>query len=120
MEGRISLKQAIEHLYAVNEGFTEQVEGDPMDMDKHVRLEKIIRGMERMAHGGSSDSVKMSAMAKLMDFQQEQVKILLAITNIEKAQKIEALTRRFFQEIRKTGNLDKVADRYLAMLNDLD
>ena len=55
-----------------------------------------------------------------MDFQQEQVKILLAITNIEKAQKIEALTRRFFQEIRKTGNLDKVADRYLAMLNDLD
>ena len=45
VEGRISLKQAIEHLYAVNEGFTEQVEGDPMDMDKHVRnLIKFVRG----------------------------------------------------------------------------
>ena len=85
-----------------------------------VRLEKIIRGMERMAHGGSSDSVKMSAMAKLMDFQQEQVKVLMSITNIEKAQKIEALTRRFFQEIRKNTDLGKVADRYLTMLNDLD
>ena len=85
-----------------------------------VRLEKIIRGMERMAHGGSSDSVKMSAMGKLMDFQQEQVKVLMSITNIEKAQKIEAITRRFFQEIRKNTDLGKVADRYLTMLNDLD
>ena len=73
-----------------------------------------------MAHGGSSDSVKMSAMGKLMDFQQEQVKVLMSITNIEKAQKIEALTRRFFQEIRKNTDLGKVADRYLTMLNDLD
>ena len=55
-----------------------------------------------------------------MDFQQEQVKVLMSITNIEKAQKIEAVTRRFFQEIRKNTDLGKVADRYLTMLNDLD
>ena len=31
-------------LHAINDGFTEQVEGDPMDMDKHVRnLIKFIR-----------------------------------------------------------------------------
>ena len=37
-----------------------------------------------------------------------------------KAQKIEAITRRFFQEIKKTESLTKIADRYLALLNDLD
>lgn len=37
VEGKISVRQAIDHLHAINDGFTEQVEGDPMDMDKHVR-----------------------------------------------------------------------------------
>lgn len=42
--GKISMRQAVEMLYAINDGFTEQVEGDPMDMDKHVRnLVKFIR-----------------------------------------------------------------------------
>ena len=68
-----------------------------------VRLEKIVRNMERMSTKGSSDTVKMSAMTKF-----------------EKAQKIEAITRRFFQEIKKTESLTKIADRYLALLNDLD
>ena len=44
VEGKITLKQAVEMLHAINDGFTEQVEGDPMDMDKHVRnLIKFIR-----------------------------------------------------------------------------
>lgn len=44
VEGKITLKQSIEMLHAINDGFTEQVEGDPMDMDKHVRnLVKFIR-----------------------------------------------------------------------------
>lgn len=85
-----------------------------------VRLEKIIRSMERMSQKGSSDTVKMSAMTKFLDFQQEQVDVLLKLTNVEKAQKIEALTRRFFQEIKKTESLEKLADRYLTLLNDLD
>lgn len=85
-----------------------------------VRLEKIIRSMERMSQKGSSDTVKMSAMTKFLDFQQEQVDVLLKLTNVEKAQKIEAITRRFFQEIKKTDALQKIADRYLALLNDLD
>ena len=85
-----------------------------------VRLEKIVRNMERMSTKGSSDTVKMSAMTKFLDFQQEQVDVLLKLTNVEKAQKIEAITRRFFQEIKKTESLTKIADRYLALLNDLD
>ena len=79
-----------------------------------VRLEKIVRNMERMSTKGSSDTVKMSAMTKFLDFQQEQVDVLLKLTNVEKAQKIEAITRRFFQEIKKTESLTKIADRYLA------
>lgn len=85
-----------------------------------VRLEKIVRNMERMSTKGSSDTVKMSAMTKFLDFQQGQVDVLLKLTNVEKAQKIEAITRRFFQEIKKTESLTKIADRYLALLNDLD
>ena len=84
------------------------------------RFEKIVRSMERMSRKGSSDTVKMSAMTKFMDFQQQQMEVLMQLTNVEKAQKIEALTRRFFQEIRKTESLKKIADRYLAMLNELD
>lgn len=44
VEGRLSMKQAVEMLYVINDSFTEKVEGDPMDMDKHVRnLVKFIR-----------------------------------------------------------------------------
>lgn len=34
--GRLTLQQAIDALYVINESFTEKVEGDLMDMDKHV------------------------------------------------------------------------------------
>lgn len=37
VEGKITVRQAIDHLHAINDSFTEQVEGDPMDMDKHTR-----------------------------------------------------------------------------------
>ena len=76
--------------------------------------------MERMATNGSTDSVKMSAMSKFLDFQQQEMEILLQLTNIAKAQKIESVTRRFFQEIKKYPDLERIADRYLNLLNDLD
>lgn len=85
-----------------------------------VRLEKIIRSMERMANNGSTDSVKMSATSKLLDFQQQEMDILVKLTNIAKAQKIESITRRFFQEIKKHPDLEKIANRYLNLLNDMD
>lgn len=34
--GRLTLQQAIDALFVINESFTEKVEGDLMDMDKHV------------------------------------------------------------------------------------
>lgn len=34
--GRVTLQQAIDGLYVIHEAFTEKVEGDSMDMDKHI------------------------------------------------------------------------------------
>ena len=85
-----------------------------------VRIEKTIRTIEKIATSGSSDTVKLSATNKLIDFQEDQLKILERLMNLEKAQKIEAVTRRFFQEIRKFDKLEDVADRYLKLIQDID
>ena len=85
-----------------------------------VRIEKTIRTIEKIATSGSSDTVKLSATNKLIDFQEDQLKILERLMNLEKAQKIEAITRRFFQEIRKFDKLEDVADRYLKLIQDID
>lgn len=85
-----------------------------------VRIEKTIRTIENIATKGSSDTVKLSATNKLIDFQEDQLKILERLMNLEKAQKIEAVTRRFFQEIRKFDKLTEVADRYLKLIQDID
>lgn len=85
-----------------------------------VRVEKTLRTLEKMANSGSSDSVKMSATTKLMDFQEQQLSILERLMNLEKAQKIESLTRRFFNEIRKYSDLQSIADRYLELLKNID
>lgn len=85
-----------------------------------VRIEKTIRTIEKIATSGSTDTVKLSATNKLIDFQEDQLKILERLMNLEKAQKIEAVTRRFFQEIRKFDKLEDVADRYLKLIQDID
>lgn len=85
-----------------------------------VRIEKTIRTIEKIATSGSSDTVKLSATNKLIDYQEDQLKILERLMNLEKAQKIEAVTRRFFQEIRKFDKLEDVADRYLKLIQDID
>lgn len=84
------------------------------------RVERTIRGLERMMISGSSDTVKMSATTKLMDFQEQQIDILERLMNIEKVGKIEGLTRRFFNEIRKIDKLQAISDRYLQMLKELN
>ena len=85
-----------------------------------VRVERTIRSLEKIATSGSSDTVKMSATAKLMDFQDQQLGILERLMNLEKAQKIESVTRRFFHEIRKYDDLKSIADRYLELLKEID
>lgn len=85
-----------------------------------VRVERTLRTLEKMSNSGSSDTVKMSATTKLMDFQEQQLAILERLMNLEKAQKIESLTRRFFNEIRKYSDLQTIADRYLELLKDID
>ena len=55
-----------------------------------------------------------------MDFQDQQLDILERLMNLEKAQKIESVTRRFFHEIRKYDDLKSIADRYLELLKEID
>lgn len=85
-----------------------------------VRIEKTLRTIANIANKGSSDSVKMSATTKLMDFQKDELEILERLMNLEKAQKIESITRRFFQEIRQFDQLKPVADRYLELIQDIN
>ena len=85
-----------------------------------IRVERTIRSLEKIASSGSSDTVKMSATSKLMDFQDQQLSILERLMNLEKAQKIESVTRRFFHELRKYDDLKKIADRYLELLKEID
>ena len=85
-----------------------------------VRIERTIRSVEKIAISGSSDTVKMSASTKLMDFQDQQLAVLERLMNLEKTQKIESMTRRFFHEIRKYDDLKKVADRYLELMKEID
>lgn len=85
-----------------------------------IRLEKTIRSVQTIAEKGSSDTVKMSATTKLMEFQDKQLAVLETLMNLEKAKKIESITRRFFLEIRKFDKLESVADRYLSLIQDID
>ena len=85
-----------------------------------IRIERTLRNVEKIAVSGSSDTVKMSAATKLMDFQDQQLDILERLMNLEKTQKIESMTRRFFHEIRKYDDLKKVADRYLELMKEID
>lgn len=104
----------------LNENLEDKPENYKENYGIVVRLEKIIRTLERLIHKGSSDTVKMTAMGKLIDYQQEQMSILNQLSNIEKMQKIESLTKRFFLELKKSENLEKIADRYLKILSELD
>lgn len=85
-----------------------------------VRIERVIRNLETLAKTSKSDQTKLSATTKLMEQQEEQLKILERLMNLEKAQRIENLTRRFFIEISKTEKLKEIGGRYLKLLNELD
>lgn len=85
-----------------------------------VRMERLIRSMESLSKTSKSDQTKLSAATKLMDYQEKQMTILEQLMNLEKAQRIESLTRRFFMEIAKYKDLEKIANRYLELLNQLD
>lgn len=85
-----------------------------------IRLELLIRSVERIANRSNSDSSKLSASSKLMEYQEKQVEILERLLNLEKTAKIEKITRRFFLELKKHPDLKVVADRYLTLLNDIE
>lgn len=85
-----------------------------------IRLELLIRSVERIANRSNSDSSKLSASSKLMEYQEKQVEILERLLNLEKTAKIEKVTRRFFLELKKHPDLSVVADRYLNLLNDIE
>ena len=85
-----------------------------------VRLEKIIRSVERISQRGATDASKLNATAKLMDYQEKQLGVLERLMNVQKSGQIEKITRKFFMELRKHPDLKVVAERYLALLNNID
>lgn len=83
-----------------------------------IRLEKQIRSVEKIATKGSTDSVKLTAATKLMEYQEKQLDAIERLLNVEKVNKIESLTRKFFYELKNHPDLKIVADRYLSLLTD--
>lgn len=70
IRGRITLQQAIDGLYVINEAFTEKVEGDLMDMDKHITnlikfLKKSLISQKTMLPAGWDDKLDSKLKAQL-------------------------------------------------------
>lgn len=78
--GRVTLQQAIDGLYVINEAFTEKVEGDPMDMDKHISnllkfLQKSLLTRKTVLPQGWDENLDTRIKAQLQSndaFQTEQ------------------------------------------------
>ena len=85
-----------------------------------IRVEKMIRSIERIAKHDATPTAKLQATTKLMDYQDQQMSILERLMKIEKVNKIESVTRKFFLELRKHPELSVVADRYLHLLNEIE
>lgn len=85
-----------------------------------IRLEKMIRSIERIAEKGGTDNSRLSATAKLMEYQGQQMDMLERLLNMDKVNQIEKITRKFFLELRKHPDLAVVSDRYLTLLNDIE
>lgn len=70
--GRIPLQKAIDYLYTVNDSFTEAVEGDPMDMDKHVNnllkfIQRDLKSNKMVLPAGWDDDLNEKVKAALSD-----------------------------------------------------
>ena len=71
-------------------------------------------------NSGGTDSVKLQASTRFMDLQEKQLQLLERLANISRVTKIEALTKRFFNELKKHPDMRVIAERYLTLLEELD
>lgn len=115
----------------LNEEIARQFKDFSEDLDKRspefrdeygilVRLEKTIRSVEKLMNSGGTDSVKLQASTRFMDLQEKQLQLLERLANISRVTKIEALTKRFFNELKKHPDMHVIAERYLTLLEELD
>ena len=115
----------------LNEEIARQFKDFSEDLDKRspefrdeygilVRLEKTIRSVEKLMNSGGTDSVKLQASTRFMDLQEKQLQLLERLANISRVPKIEALTKRFFNELKKHPDMHVIAERYLTLLEELD
>lgn len=115
----------------LNEEIARQFKDFSEDLDKRspefrdeygilVRLEKTIRSVEKLMNSGGTDSVKLQASTRFMDLQEKQLELLERLANISRVTKIEALTKRFFNELKKHPDMRVIAERYLTLLEELD
>lgn len=84
-----------------------------------VRLEKTIRSVEKLMNSGATDSVKLQASTRFMDLQEKQLDLLERLANISRVTKIEAMTKRFFNELKKHPDMKIIAERYLTLLEEM-
>lgn len=85
-----------------------------------LRMEKAIRGVERLMSNGGTDSVKLQASTRFMDLQEKQIELLERLANISRVTNIEAMTKRFFNELKKHPDMTVIANRYLELLEGLN
>lgn len=104
-------------------GFGANIVNRPQDYQDDYgilfRLEKMIRSVERIANKGGTDTAKLTATTKLMEYQEKQISILERLLNINKVDQIEKVTRKFFLELKKHPDLTIVATRYLSLLDNM-
>lgn len=127
LEKAKEIKLAAEEDESINAAFatlSENLDTRPIEYrDKFgvlIRIEKMIRSIERIADKSTSDSSRLSATAKLMDYQAQQMDMLERLLNMDKVNQIEKITRKFFLELRKHPDLSVVSDRYLTLLNEIE
>lgn len=85
-----------------------------------IRMERLIRSVTKIADTSTTDSSRLSAVSKAMDYQDKQMVVLQQLLNIEKVDKIEKTTRKFFTELRKHPDLNVIAERYLTLLDNIE
>lgn len=117
-------RELTEEIHKQFKDFSEDLHKRPVEFrDEYgilVRLEKTIRGVELLMNKGGTDSVKLQASTRFMDLQDKQMDMLERLANISRVTKIEALTKRFFNELKKHPDMKIIAERYLALLEEMD
>ncbi|URG13859.1 hypothetical protein [Acinetobacter phage vB_AbaS_TCUP2199] len=124
MQAEAEAEREEKEIQAAFSSISENIEERPQEYrDQYgilIRMEKLIRSVVKIADSSTTDTNRLSAVSKAMDYQDKQMAILQQLLNIEKVDKIEKTTRKFFTELRKHPDLSVIAERYLTLLDNIE